>query len=268
MRATVCIVASAIALTGCSSTSPFKPLRDPVKLTIGVPVDLPGVGMKTDKGLHTGFDVEVARYIAARLGAAPDGITFKGVEDRAAAAKMIADGAVDFVVANVPMTTDNKNLGFAGPYFVAGETFLVRTDNYDIVVPDALDNKQVCAVKGTTTAQDVIKRFDEPATTVEANSLQDCVLALRKGEVDAVVGDNLILAGFAAEAPTEVKVVSQPFTETPYGVALKKDDKALRTRINAAIGKMISDGSYNRIFDITLGNSGVPTPKAPIVAPN
>lgn len=264
MRLTVCVVAAALAVAGCGGPVGFgPPIPDPEKFTVGVPLDLPGVGIQNDAGLYVGFDIEVARYVAARLGAAPRDVSFVAA-NVADSEKLLADGEVDFVVANYPMdSTTKKKASLAGPYFVAGQTLLVRTDNYDLAIPDHLDGKQLCDVDNSVDAEYVLEQFKERATIVDRPTIGDCVAALREGEVDAVTGDSLVLAGFAAQAPTEMKVVGGSFKQVAYGIVGPQGDKEFRSKINDALEKMFADGSWVRFFELSVGASGYPAPELP-----
>ena len=81
--------------------------------------------------------------------------------------------------------------------------------------------------------------------------------------VDAVTTDDIILAGFAAANPGKLKVVGKPFSTEKYGVGLKKDDKAGRDAVNAAIEKAFTDGAWKAAFEKTVGPSGYPLPATP-----
>ena len=92
----------------------------------------------------------------------------------------------------------------------------------------------------------------------EYDTYSKCVEALNSGTIDAVTTDNVILAGFAAQSQYQgkLKVVGSPFSEERYGVGLKKGDTELCGKVNAAIEKMISDGSWQKSLDATVGPSG------------
>ena len=76
--------------------------------------------------------------------------------------------------------------------------------------------------------------------------------------MDAVTTDNVILAGFAAQPQYagKLKVVGKPFSEERYGVGLKKGDTELCGKVNAALEKMVADGSWQQAVDGNVGPSG------------
>ncbi|MDF3304806.1 glutamate ABC transporter substrate-binding protein [Rhodococcus sp. T2V] len=236
------------------------------KLTVGIKYDQPGLGLRNPDGSFSGFDVEVAEYIAGKLGVAPENIVFKE-SPSAQRETLIQNGEVDYIVATYSITDARKEkVDFAGPYFIAGQSLLVKSDNTDITGPESLNGgKKLCSVTGSTPAQKVKDQYAQDVQLQEFDTYSACVEALRNGAVDAVTTDDIILAGYAAQYPGELKVVGAPFTEERYGVGLAKGDDETRAKINDAIEAMIADGSWARAFNETVGASGYPIPAPPTV---
>ena len=238
-------------------------------LKVGIKFDQPGLGLK--KGTeYTGFDVDVAKYVAKELGTEAADITWVQAPS-AQRETLIETGQVDMVVATYSITDARKEkVSFAGPYFIAGQDLLVRADDTSITGPDTLDGKKLCSVTGSTSAQKVKDTY--PAVQLqEFATYSECLPALANGGVDALTTDDTILAGFAAqpEYAGKFKVVGKPFSEENYGIGLKKGDTATCEKVNAAISKMVSDGSWQKAIDANLGPAGYkpgtgnpPTPAA------
>lgn len=249
-------VVAVLALPGC--------LRDRgPTVTIGVKFDQPGLGMKNPDGTLSGFDIDVARYVAAQLGYAPDRITW--LEAPSGQREMlIRNGQVDYVVATYSITDARRQkIDFAGPYLRAGQSLLVRADNTDITGPASLQyHKKLCSVAGSTPAQRIKDRY--PSVQLQRyDTYSACVESLRNGAIDAVTSDDIILAGYAAQRPGVFKLVGEPFSAEQYGIGLKKGRDDLRQRINSAIEQMQRDGSWRDAFVKNLGASGYPVPDPP-----
>lgn len=239
--------------------------RPAPRLTVGVKADQPGIGMRNPDGSYRGFDVDVARYVARKLGVAPGDTAWKEVrsDNREEA---IDTGAVDIVVASYSIDKQRRDrIGFAGPYLIAGQSLLVRADDTDISGPESLDGKKVCSAKGSTSADKIKSDFSPQVQLVQRGTYSDCVAGLRDHSVDAVTTDDVILAGYAAQNPGQFKLVGKPFTREYYGIGVKKSDKARQGRITSAISDMISDGSWQAAFDRNIGPSGYPAPPPPAV---
>ncbi|WP_280241945.1 glutamate ABC transporter substrate-binding protein [Nocardia abscessus] len=255
--------ATATACGGGDDKSALDHAKDG-KLTVGIKFDQPGLGLRNKDGSYSGFDVEVAKYVAGKLGVQPDQITFKEAPSPQRET-LIENGQVDYIVATYSINDKRKEkIDFAGPYYVAGQSLLVRADNTDINGPDNLKGKKVCSVKGSTPAQNIEKNF--PDTQLQTNDTYSlCLEGLRAGSWDAVTTDDIILAGYAAQSSGAFKVVGKPFTTENYGIGSKKGDKELRDKINDAIEAMIADGSWKKAFDSTVGASGYQAPQPPTV---
>ncbi|HZB50562.1 MAG TPA: glutamate ABC transporter substrate-binding protein [Mycobacteriales bacterium] len=270
------MAALALALTACgddsgdgdggggSASSVVDKAKNDKKLVIGIKYDQPGLGLRSADGSFSGFDVEMAKYIAKELGVEESGIEWKETVS-ANREPFIQQGQVDMVLATYSITDARKEkVSFAGPYFVAGQSLLVRNDNTDITGPESLNNnKKLCSVSGSTPAKKIKEEYAENVQLQEFDSYSKCVDALIGGQVDAVTTDDIILAGFAAANPGKLKVVGKPFSTEKYGVGLKKDDKAGRDAVNAAIEKAFSDGAWKAAFDKAVGPSGYPAPATP-----
>lgn len=255
--ARVCAALTVIAapITACTA-------RDSGKITVGVKFDQPGLGVKQPDGTLHGFDVDVARYVAGRLGYPPDRIVW--IEAPSGQREtLLRNGQVDYVVATYSITDNRRHkVDFAGPYLMTGQSLLVRTDNTDIIGTSSLQHhKKLCSVSGSTPAQRIKDRY--PGVQLQRyDTYSACVEALRNHAIDAVTTDDVILAGYAAQSPGAFKLVGEPFSAESYGIGVRKGDDALRTRINNALSEMESDGSWRAAFEANFGAAGfaIPTP--------
>jgi glutamate transport system substrate-binding protein len=260
--AAAAIVAAALPLTlaACGGGG-----DDESKVVIGTKFDQPGLGLKNPDGTMSGFDVDVATYVAEQLGYAPEDIEWKEAPS-GQRETLIQNGQVDYIAATYSITDARKEkVSFAGPYLITGQSLLVRADNSDIVGAESLENnKKLCSVTGSTPAQRIKDKY--PGVQLQQyDTYSACVEALKTGAIDAVTTDEVILAGYAAQSPGTFKIVGEPFSEERYGIGVKKDDAELRTKINDAITKMVTDGAWKEAFDKNLGPAGITAPEPPTV---
>jgi len=167
------------------------------KLTIGIKFDQPKLGFKSGS-TYTGFDVDVATYVAGKLGFTPDKIVWKeSVSSQRET--LLQNHQVDLIVATYSITDARKQkVQFAGPYFVAGQDLLVKVGNTAITGPESLNGKKLCSVTGSTPAQNIKDKYAKEVQLVEQTTYSECVSALLAGQIDAVTTDDIILAGLAA----------------------------------------------------------------------
>ena len=238
----------------------FQAIQQRGRIQMGVKNDQPGLGqVDPTTNTYSGFDIEIARMVAAGLGFGPDQIDYKPIPS-AAREDSISRGDVDYYVGTYTINDRRKELiSFAGPYFQAGQSILVRADENEITGPQTLKGKKVCSASGSTPIQRVRDQgLTEPENIVEFQTYTQCVDQLLTNQVDAVTTDDAILAGYASQQPDELKLVGETFSEEPYGIGLNKDDTALRNKINDLLQAAYDDGSWQRIYDGTLGLSGTP----------
>ena len=249
---------AALAAVACTMSLAACGADESGKRRIGIKFDQPGLGFKKS-GTYVGFDVDVAKYVAKKLGYSEDEIVWKEAPSKQREA-MLQNGDVDMILATYSITDERKNaVSFAGPYFVAGQDLLVRKDDHSINGPEDLNGKRLCSVTGSTSAATVKEKFASEVQLMEQPGYAECATALFSGIVDAVTTDDIILAGLASASRGKLRVVGKPFTQEYYGVGIKKGDTALAKKINAAITEMIKDGSWERaIADNTEGTSYTP----------
>ena len=233
---------------------------------VGIKFDQPGMGLK-EGSTYSGFDVDLANYIAKELNYTPTFVEAVSSQRET----LLKTGQVKYIVGTYSITdARKKDVDFAGPYFIAGQDLLIRSDDTSITGPDSLAGKKLCSVKGSTSAAKVKDKF--PGVQLqEYDTYSKCVEALNAKVVDALTTDNTILAGYASQAAYKgkLKLVGKTFSEEKYGIGLKKGDTALCTKITDALKKMIADGSWQKFVETNLGPAGFkpgagnpPTPEA------
>ena len=237
-------------------------LNEAGKITIGTKFDQPLFGQVDAGGDPQGFDVEIGKLIAAKLGIPASGITWTETVS-ANREPFIQSGQVDIVVATYTINDKRKEVvSFAGPYYNAGQDILVLTGNPEgIKGPEDLAGKPVCTVAVSTSEKNIAQYTDQITSLA---GYAECLPLVSSGAVVAATTDNVILAGLAANSAGEFEVVGNPFTEEPYGIGLAKDDTAFRTFINDVLEKAYSDGDWAAAWENTAGTQ-LPLPEPPAV---
>jgi glutamate transport system substrate-binding protein len=238
-------------------------LKDAQKITVGTKFDQPLFGLKGLSGNPEGFDVEIAKIIAAELGIAADKISW--VETPSAIREeKIEQGGVDLVAATYTINEKRKErITFAGPYYEAGQDLMVKSDNSTITGPDTLKGTaKVCSVTGSTPSEN-IKKYINANQLVLFDVYSKCADALRTGQVDVVTTDNVILLGLIEKSSGAFKLVGKPFTKEPYGIGIKKGDVKFCEFINQTLTKAAGDGRYAKAWTDTAGKVAKETPKLP-----
>ena len=272
-------LASALVLAGCADSeapggeptvddtvefeagTTMAELHDAGAITIGTKFDQPLFGLEGPNGPE-GFDVEIGKIIAGKLGIDPANINWIETVSKNRE-PFIQAGQVDIVVATYTINDDRKKVvSFAGPYYTAGQDILVSAGNPEgIMGVEDLAGKNVCSVSGSTSEKNLI---EAGATVLPAAGYSDCLEPLRNGAVVAVSTDNVILAGLAAQNEGEFEVVGNPFTSEPYGIGLALEDDVFRDWINDVLEEAYADGSWAAAWEATAGTV-LATPEPPAV---
>ncbi|MDJ0321406.1 glutamate ABC transporter substrate-binding protein [Pseudarthrobacter sp. PS3-L1] len=219
---------------------------------IGTKFDQPLFGQVGLDGKPVGFDVEMGKLIAAKLGIAADKIEWSETVS-ANREEFIKQGQVDLVIATYTINDKRKaEVSFAGPYYEAGQALMVNSDNDSIKTPEDVKGKKVCSVTGSTPAATIVDKYG--AELVPAATYSACLEPLRNKQVEAITTDNVILAGLVDKEPEAFKLASdETFTKEPYGIGLKKDDTEFRNWINDQLESFQEDGSYKTAWENTAG---------------
>ncbi len=283
------LAAAALALTACggsdsgsgaepsvASSASFEAgttmakLADAKKVTVGTKFDQPGFGLKGLSGAPDGFDVEIAKLIAAGMGIPAANIEW--VETPSAVREeVIEQGKVDYVVATYTINDKRKErISFAGPYYTAGQDIMVAKDDTTITGPDSLKTNpqaKVCSVTGSTPAETIKTYLADPNQLVLFDVYSKCADALRTGQVQAVTTDNVILLGLVAQSDGAFKLIGKAFTQEPYGIGIKKGDTAFCQFINDTLKAASDSGAYQKAWTSTAGDvAGAQTPTLPELA--
>jgi glutamate transport system substrate-binding protein len=239
----------------------MKELAEAGSVKIGVKYDQPGLGFKdAASDIPTGFDVEMAKVLAASLGIDPNSDVewIETISDNRE--PFLQDGTVDLVLASYSITDERRQVvGQAGPYLVTGQQLLVTEDS-DVESVDDLQGQEVCSVTGSTSLDNVEAEGMKP---VGFDTYSECVEKVLDGTVQAMSTDGTILAGYAAQNEGELKVVGEEFSEERIGVGYSQDYPEMCQWIVDTITAAHEDGTYEEAFEATLGPSGVEVPELP-----
>jgi ABC-type amino acid transport substrate-binding protein len=229
------------------------------KMTVGVKFDQPGFGLKDPaSGDVDGFDVAIAKEIGKALGLEEDDIEF--VEAISAnRIPFLQEDKVDIVVATMTINAERKQqIEFSRPYFLAGQSILVKKENNSIKSVDDLNGKTVCSVQGSTSEKNVQAKAPQ-ANLQSLTTYAACVSGMKDGRYEAVSTDDIILAGFAA-ADDSLKLVGGQFTQEPYGIGIKKGKTDMAQFIDALLAQWFEDGTWDDIYEEYLGDvEGLPS---------
>lgn len=240
--------------------STMTAIRDRGYLLVGVSADTLRMGARNPfTGQIEGFDIDVARQVAAAVLGSPDAIRFRVITagDRI---PLLQAHEVDLVARAFTMNCERwEDIAFSAEYFTAGQKVLVSTESDAQGIED-LAGQRVCAPEGTTTLERLGEYDVEP---VGARTHSACLALFQQGRVDAITGDDTVLAGFVAQDPY-AQVVGDAFSVEPYGLGVAADQVDLVRFVNAVLDGMKADGTWTQLYDRWLGEALGPAPAPPV----
>jgi glutamate transport system substrate-binding protein len=218
------------------------------EITIGVKFDVPPFGVKNPQtGDVEGFDIEMGKAVAAKLGVKPKFI--EAISDNRI--PFLEDGTADLILST--MTINEERVGqiaFSDPYFIARGRVLVPGDSSITGVAD-LAGKNVCTALGSTYEANLKKQAPQAKLKL-VDSYSECLELIQNGAVDAVSTDDVILTGMIIQDDT-LKLVGDQLTQEPYGAGIKKGDTQMVEFVNGVFKGLKDDGTWAKLHQKWIG---------------
>lgn len=235
------------------------------KLRIAVFDNVPYISyFNRDTGKYEGFEIEIARALAAKLGFEENRIQWVSIGDLPDRRSILSGNQVDMVVASFSMTKERReDVAFAGPYLLVPQAVLVHRDTAKPIstIEDMRGDARVCTTTGST-SEKALKKQRVYALPVDESS--QCMAGMRSRKYDAFSADLPILA--ALDRVDEEKSNQDRFkildlaiadTDEKIGVAVAKDDLALRDLLAYFLHRWQTGpevvSPWLRAYDSTIG---------------
>ena len=190
-----------------------------------------------------GFDIDLMNAIAKKENL---DIEFTNVGFDPLLAGM-AQGTYDAAISSITISAERQQqMLFSDPYYAAGQIITVAKNNTAITGIDNLKGK-VGAQLGTTGAIAM-----QGKAGVNLKTYDDIGLAfqdLLNGQIDAVVCDNPVAAGYVVKNSDKLKIAGAVFTDESYGIAVAKGHDDLLKKINAGLKAVLADGIIKQLED-------------------
>jgi glutamate transport system substrate-binding protein len=242
--------------------STMEKIRKRGKFVVGTRFDQPNVAqMDPATGTIQGFDADIARLIAKRLGLPADAIEFTEVIS-ANREPSLSQGLVDIVVSGYVITDKRRSIvGQAGPYAIAHQRLFVHKDVADqFKKPEDIKGRTVCA-PATSTAVPIIKKFGGSFVPIDDNSA--CNQQVVNKLVDGKMGNDLLTVGFLKQYPGLALSSIPNMSDEGWGIGLAKDDKPFCEFLIESLREANSSGEWQRLWDVHLAPLGLPAQSPP-----
>lgn len=200
-----------------------------------------------------GYEVDLCKEIADSVGVKLD---VKMISVAARIPELVA-GRVDVVAANLGWSPDRaKQIDYSYADYVSPQKILIRQADVDKLKKTSdLAGKRVSAVSGSSSEAGA-KRLIPDVTTVTFKDPPTAFVALQQKKVDGFVGSELMLLKFqqgAEKTPVKLTMINEPLFTEPWGLGIKKGEKALLDKVNETMAGLESSGKAQAIFDKWFG---------------
>ncbi|MCE9614555.1 MAG: transporter substrate-binding domain-containing protein [Lentisphaerae bacterium] len=232
---------------GCVSpeASRTEPSGKPV-LRVGVTPNYPPLIDKVG-GEMVGLEADLARAVAGPLGREARFVSLKWGDLLPA----LNEGRIDVIMSGMSVTPGRAaQARFTNPFLASGQMILVRANQasrYAVLRSLPLTSDRIAVEKGTT-GDMFVQRRCPVAKRVAFRSIAKAVAALKAGDVDVVLHDAPAILEQAMRHEADGLVpIRGVVTEEWLAWAVRRDDEALATALNAALADLQADGTLDSL---------------------
>jgi len=219
------------------------------EIVVGTKFDVPLFGFKNPQsGEVEGFDPDMAQIIADHLGV--DLKLEEAISDNRI--PFLQEGTVDLVLSTMTITTDrDAEIDFSRPYYIAHGRILTAKDS-GIEDAEGTAGKTVCTALDSTYHLVVLPEQMADAEHKIVDSYSECFALLQRGNVDAMVTDDVILAGFLQQDDS-LHIVGDELTTDPYGAGIQDKDTEFADFVSGVLEDTFEDGTWQELYDKWIG---------------
>ena len=250
------IFLGSLLITGCggSSSKPQEP-QAKKKLIVGLDDQFPPMGFRNEKNEIIGFDIDMAKEAAKRMGIEME---FKAIDWGSKEAEL-KSGRIDMLWNGLTMLEERKkNILFSDPYMANKQIIIVKKGSPIKGKPDMAG--KIVAVQDDSSAVTALKKEQAVANTFkELKKYPDLISAfldLESGRNDVIIADQVLARYYIAKNPGKYEVLDgTDFGTEKFAVGMRLDDKDLKTKLDKALTDMKADGTAAKISTQWFGTN-------------
>jgi polar amino acid transport system substrate-binding protein len=256
-------VAAMLGLTACgggakaAADNPYG-LITPGQLRVASLGDAKPYTFTGADGQFTGFDVELFRDVAKRMGVTD--VVFTG-QDFSAILPAVANGQFDAGVAAIGITDARKKTVDFSTGYLAGYLTVITKKDSGISSAEALAGRRLGVVQGTLQEAYAVKNLPQ-ANLVRFPDNNAAISAVNRGSVDAHFLDHEAAKAYIAQFGL-VSAADIPSFDAPAGFALKRGNTALKGAFDKALVAAMEDGTWKALYEKWFPGSPMPAQYLP-----
>ncbi|WEV65309.1 ABC transporter substrate-binding protein [Bifidobacterium sp. ESL0764] len=229
------------------------------KFTIGVSPDYaPAEFLDKDGKTPIGYEMDLAKSISAIFG-----LKFEATTAEFDSILPGIGSKYDAGISGFTVTPDRKGAGEFVSFLNVGSSFVVQKGNPKKLTTDNLCGSSVAVLTGTV-QETTVKKLNAQCTAsgkkaIDVQSMKDQTIVatnVATGKADAFCADSPV-SGYAVKQNGEkLELMGKTFDTTPEAVVLKAGDTQTAKAVQAAIQKLMDDGTYMKILKSWGNESG------------
>jgi polar amino acid transport system substrate-binding protein len=215
------------------------------KLTIGIDDAFPPMEFRNEKNELVGFDIDASKEVGKRLGIKVEHIPT--VWDTVILS--LKARKFDIVWSGMSITPEReKEIAFTKPYIMEKQVVVVKAGNKKIRSLKDLGADTVVGVQLGSTSEGALAKLNRKFKEIKKyDKNTDAFMDLSIGRIDALAVDELVGRYYLSQRPGKYTVLKEELTSEPIGIGLRKEDAALREKIQGALDSMFKDGTMKKI---------------------
>lgn len=240
----IMVLVLSIVISGCgqkdNADNSLERVKEAGEISFSMSGGYPPFNYYNDKNKLVGFDIDVCKEVAQRLG-----VKFKPVPNEwSGIVEGLRSGVYDAILGSMAVTEERKQVvDFSIPYYYSGAQVLVRGDSpYKGI--EELKGKKVGLVTGTTFEKDAEKINADVKLYKDDNQT---LMELQNGNIDAVITDRVVGINAINKGDFKIRLLRSPLRSEDIAVAFRQEDDSLREAVNDILQQMHDDGTLSEI---------------------
>ncbi|MDF2880576.1 MAG: polar amino acid uptake transporter, family, amino acid-binding protein [Clostridiaceae bacterium] len=247
-----------VLFTGCSkkqsADNSFNDIKSKGEFVVGLDDSFPPMGFKNDKGEIVGFDIDLAKEAAKRMGVK---VVFKPV-DWDGVLMSLNNKDIDLIWNGLTITDERKQkIDFSKPYLNNSQIIVINSSSSYSSKND-FSSKTIGVQLGSSSEEALNKDSGFTKSLKEIRKYSnntEALMDLAAGRIDAVVIDEIVGRYYIQKKPNTYKILNDNFGKESYGVGIRKSDTSFKTELDKVLDEMKKDGTADKISEKWFGKS-------------
>ncbi|OUM88659.1 MAG: cysteine ABC transporter substrate-binding protein [Bacillus thermozeamaize] len=233
----------------------YEEIKSKGKMTVGIMGTYPPYNFLNEKKEMDGFDADIAKEVAKRLGVEVEFVP----QEWSGMIAGLKQGKFDVVISQMTITDERKKeMDFSEPYIKNSVRIIVQEGRNDIQSLKDFKGKKIGVGLGTndeTYLRTKVLPEYGPFEIMTYNDVITSLMDLNAGRIDATINNMYAIKPLVEKNGLKIKAVGEPVKSDYAGIAMRKGNPELQKAINEALASMKEDGTYEKIFKKWFGEA-------------